>query len=216
MADVPTLLNRIDSELSAFDEKTRRSQAEQVQQYHEKQKRLAVFEQHMESLPAVWRPRLEALIERFGDRLQLTPHLTPSSHEVTLDVRSDLARIRLRFSAATDPDVRKLILNYDLEILPVLMDYDAHEQAEWPLDRVDPEAVGDWLDNRILDFVKTYLSVHQNEYYLQGHMAEDPVAKVWFPSYAAAASVQWQGKTYHFISEETRREFEATHEMVSR
>jgi YHS domain-containing protein len=216
MADVATLLNRIDAEFSAFDAKTKHSQAEQVQQYHERQDRLALFEKHMENLPDVWKPRLEALMQRFGDRLQATPHLTPSSREVTLDVRSDLARIRLRFSATTDPEVRNVIVNYDLEILPVLMDFDAHEQAEWPIDQIDLQAVGDWLDDRILEFVKTYLSVHQNEYYLQGHMVEDPVAKVWFPNYAAATSVEWHGKTYYFIGEDTRHEFEAQHEMASK
>jgi len=40
---------------------------------------------------------------------------------------------------------------------------------------------------------------------------EDPVAGVRFPRFAAAASRELGGKTYYFIGEETRREFEAKH-----
>jgi YHS domain-containing protein len=132
-----------------------------------------------------------------------------------LEFQSELARVRLRLSAATDHDVRKLILNYNLEILPVLMQFDSHQQAEWPLDAIDPQAVASWVDDRIVDFVKTYLSLHENEHYLKDHMVQDPVAGVRFPRYAAAATVERNGKTYYFIGEETRREFEAEHGTVS-
>jgi YHS domain-containing protein len=216
MADEATLLDRIDAELSAFDDKVKRSHDEHLQHHRDRQNRLLAFEKQMASLEAVWRPRLDALIQRFGERLSVTPHLVPSSRQVTLDFHSDLARIHLRFSAATDLDVRNLIMNYDLEIIPVLMQYDAHAQAKWPLDAIDHQTVADWLDDRIVDFVKTYLSLHQNQYYLKGHMVEDPIAAVWFPRFRAASTIQWQGKTYYFIDEETRREFEATHEMVSK
>jgi YHS domain-containing protein len=59
--------------------------------------------------------------------------------------------------------------------------------------------------------VKTYLSLHENEYYLKDHMVQDPVAGVRFPKFAAAGSVDFEGKTYHFINAETKHEFEASH-----
>ncbi|HZN99469.1 MAG TPA: hypothetical protein VFB61_17225 [Gemmatimonadales bacterium] len=215
MPDVATLRNRIDAEFSALDDKIKRAQSEQLQEYQERQERLAVFERELESLPEVWKPRLEALTERFRDRVKATPHLTSSSREVTLEFQSELARIRLRLSASTDQQVRNLILNYDLEILPVLMQFDSHQQADWPLEAIDRQAVGDWVDDRIVDFVKTYLSLHENEYYLREHMVEDPIAGVRFPRYAAAAKVEWSGKTYYFIGDQTRREFEAKQGITS-
>ena len=117
----------------------------------------------------------------------------------------------MRLSAATDQNVHNLILNYDLEILPTLMQFDSHQQAQWPLDAIDRKAIGDWIDDRIVSFVKTYLSLHENEYYLKEHMVKDPVAGVRFPKFAAAATAEWGGKTYYFIGDETRREFEASH-----
>jgi len=156
----------------------------------------------------VWRPRLEALAKEFGDRVQATPTVTPGRRQGMLQFKSPLASIRLQFSAAADSDVTKLVLAYDLDILPILMQFERHAEISFPLDQVDPEAIAKWLDDRIVEFVKTYLSLHENEYYLKDHMVEDPVAHVRFPKFAAGATRERGGKTYYFISEETAAEFE--------
>jgi YHS domain-containing protein len=215
-ADVANLLRRIDAEFSALDGKIEHARAERLQEHRERRKRLAAFEKQMEAVPPVWEPRLKALQQRFGDQMKVTPVLTSTSRQVTLEFQSDLARIRLRFSVSTDREVRQLILNYDLEIIPVFMQFDSHREAEWPLEGFDMAKAADWLDDRIVDFVRTYLSLHENEHYLKEHMVEDPVAGVRFPRFAAGASLERGGKTYYFIGEETRREFEAMHEPVPR
>jgi YHS domain-containing protein len=215
MADIANLLKRIDAEFAALEGNIARARAEQLQEHRERRKRLAAFEKQMEAIPPVWEPRLKALQQRFGDQIKVTPRLSSTSREVTLEFQSELARIRLRFSASTDREVRKLILNYDLEIIPVFMQFDSHAEAEWPLDTLDMQKAADWLDDRIVDFVRTYLSLQENEHYLREHMVEDPVAGVRFPRYAAATSLEWEGKKYYFIGEETRREFEASHQLTS-
>jgi YHS domain-containing protein len=209
MSDVSVLLERIDAEFSALEGKIKRAQDERLQEHQERQNRLTTFKRELDSLPEVWGPRLDALMERFGDHAKVAPRLESTSRAVTMDFETELARIRLRLSATTDHDVRNLILSYDLEILPALMQFDSHQQAQWPIDAIDRTAVGDWVDDRIVSFVKTYLSLHENEYYLKEHMVRDPVAGVRFPKYAAAATVDVGGKTYYFIGDETRREFEA-------
>src|SRR4029079_9616832 len=105
-------------------------------------------------------------------------------------------------------DATKVVFNYDLEILPVLTQYESHVEQEFPLDSVDPETLARWLDDRIVGFVRTYLSLYENEYYLKKLMVEDPVMGVRFPKHAAGATLEWKGKTYYFVGEETRREFE--------
>ena len=207
--DVSILLERIDAEFSALEGKIKRAQGERLQEHEERQNRLMRFKMELDSLPEVWGPRLEALVQRFGDRARVSPRLESTSRAATLEFESELARIRLRLTATTDQDIRNLILTYDLEILPALMQFDAHQQAQWPIDAIDRKAVGDWVDDRIVSFVKTYLSLHENEYYLKEHMVRDPVAGVRFPKYAAAATVDVGGTTYYFIGDETRREFEA-------
>jgi YHS domain-containing protein len=209
MAEIEHLLQRIDAEFAALENRIQQARAEKVQEHQERQKRLAVFEKLLAELPEVWQPRLEALTKKFGDKVRVTPKVTSTCREGTFNFDSNLARIRLRLSASTDHDARKLVLDYHLEILPILMKFDSHQQAEWPLDAVDRQAIANWIDDRLVDFVKTYLALHQNEYYLKDHMVEDPIAGIRFPKLAAATKLERDGKTYYFIGEETRREFEA-------
>ena len=103
--------------------------------------------------------------------------------------------------------MRKLILNYDLEIIPVLMKFNPHSEVEFPLDAVDREAATKWLDDRIVEFVRTYFSISENATYMKDEMVEDPIAHVSFPRFAAAAALEWQGQKFYFIGEETRRQF---------
>jgi YHS domain-containing protein len=208
MPDINSLLQRIDSEFAAGDKKIKELQAEQTQAYEDRQRRLKTFEEVCNRLRDVCQPRLQALAQRFGEKVKVTPKITGSLREATFKFDSNLAHIDLRFRASTDQEVRRLVLDYELQILPILMKFVPHVQAEFPLEAVDPEAVTKWLDDRIIEFVRTFLSLHQNEYYLKGHMVVDPVAGVRFPRFAAASTLDWQGKTYYFIGEKTRREFE--------
>ena len=215
MTDVARLLSRIDAEFSALDTRIKQAQSGQLHEYQQRQQRLADFEKLLAGLRDVWNPRLEALLQRFAGKVKVTPRLTSTNRQAMMEFQSKLAQIRLRLSASTDHDVRKLVLDYNLEILPILMQFDSHQQAEWPLDAIDRAAIANWVDDRLVDFVKAYLAMHENEYYLKDHMVEDPIAEVRFPKFAAAATVEWEGKTYYFIGEQTRREFEAQHGIAS-
>ncbi|HTI51436.1 MAG TPA: hypothetical protein VL475_10810 [Planctomycetaceae bacterium] len=211
MADINSLLQRIDAEFAAGRQKIRDFQAEQLEAYEGRERRLALFEQTCEKLREVWRPRLEALAQKFGEQVNVTPQIHRDRREATFEFESNLAQIVLRFTVSTDQEVRKLVLDYRLEILPILMKFEPHKQAEFPLEAVDVDAVGRWFDDRLVDFVRTYLSLHQNEYYLKDHMVSDPIAGVRFPKFAAASTLEWQGQKYYFIGEKTRSEFQKKH-----
>lgn len=214
MTNVDALLKRIDAEFESARKKVRQFQEEKLAEYHERQQRLEVFSSICDQLRDEWKPRLEALAQRLGERASVRPLVTPALREATFRFQSQLAKITLTFSAMTDTDVRKLILRYDLEILPILMRFKNADRLEMPLDQVDRQAVGIWIDDRILEFVQTYLDLHANEQYLnylKHYMVEDPVAGVRFPQYAAAAQCEWNGKTHYFIGDETLQEFKRQH-----
>lgn len=211
MADVKDLLNRLDVEFSSAETQIKEFQAQKLQEYHGRQQRLELFSKACEQLRDTWRPRLEALAAKFGDKVKVTPSVTPAMREATFQFRSPLADIVLRFSASTDFEVRNLVLDYDLHILPILMKYEPHARVEFPLDAIHADVIGQWIDDRIVDFVKTYLALHRNEYYLKDHMVSDPVTLTRFPRYAAAATLDWGGTKYYFISDETRRDFATKH-----
>jgi YHS domain-containing protein len=207
MSDISSLASRIDAEFSAVEEKVKKYQSEQEEAHKQRQQRLEQLSKLFDQLRDIWRPRLELLVKKFEGRVQATPRIVPSTREATFDFQSHLARVRLKLSAFTDRDIQKLILSYDLEIVPVLMSFKHHDEVEFPLDKVDKEAVATWFDDRIVDFVQTYFSMGENEIYLKDYMVEDPIAHVRFPKQAAATTLEWQGQKFYFIGEETRREF---------
>jgi YHS domain-containing protein len=207
MPDISSLANRIDAEFRGVEDKVKKFQVEEVEQHKQRQKRLEQLGKVFEQLREVWKPRLEFLVQRFGDRVQTKPRLVPTTREVTFDFQSVLARVSLKFSASTDRDIEKVILSYDLSIIPVLMRFKPHDEVEFPLNAVDKEAVAKWIDDRIVDFVQTYFAMGENEIYLKDQMVEDPIANVRFPRVAAATTLEWRGQIFYFIGEETRREF---------
>lgn len=208
MADVDKLMERIDAEFSAAEKSIKAFQQEQVAAHQGREQRMETFHNVCHDLRSVWVPRLEALAKRFGERVKVKPKVTPTERAAELAFTSPLAEILLKFSATTDYEVRNLVLNYDLHVLPILMKFEPHAKAEFALDKVDAATVGKWMDDRIVDFVKTYLALHQNEFYLKGKTVTDPVSGTQFPKYAAADKIEHQGQTYYFIGAETRREFQ--------
>jgi hypothetical protein len=207
MPDINSLAARIDAEFSAVEEKVKKFQSEQVSEHKERQKRLERLGKVFDDLAGLWKPRLEMLVQKFGDRVKATPRLTPSTREGTFDFQSKVAKVRLKFSASTDRDVQKVILSYNLEIIPVLMRFNPHAEVDFPLNAVDKEAAAKWIDDRIVDFIHTYFSMGENEIYLKDQMVEDPIAHVTFPRIAAGATLEWKGQKFYFIGDETRREF---------
>lgn len=208
MADTKKLAERIDAAFSAMDEKRKKFQSEETQKHQDWQQRLERIGSTFDGLREIWKPRLDLLIQKFGDKVAARPKLTPSTRSVELEFQSDVAKIQLRFQATTDDDLRKVILNYDLHIIPMLMKFDSHAELEMPIDKIDREALGRWIDERIVSFVNTYVSLHENPFYLRDQMVQDPVSGTRFPKLLAGATLERDGKTYYFVSDATRTEFE--------
>jgi hypothetical protein len=208
MPKIEELLNRIDKEFAAVEERIKKDQSQQIEAYRSRQDRLAKFEQTLNDLRDVWRPRLEAFAKRFGDRVKVTPSAGPTQRAATYEFKTDLAHVQLRFSATTDKEVEQLILDYSLQIMPILMRYESHDELALPLNAIEEETIAQWIDDRLVQFVQTYASLHENEYYLKDHMVEDPIAHVRFPKFAAGATLEAGGKTQYFISDETLQIFQ--------
>ena len=156
----------------------------------------------------IWRSRLETLSKRFADRIKVTPQIVPGSRQAVFEVQSELARVVLKFSVTADEEAQNVLFRYDLDILPIFMKFESHSELQFPLNKIDEQALGNWMDERIINFVRTYTAMYENNYYLKDHLVEDPIAKVRFPKFAAGAKLEAGGKTVYFISEETKRQYE--------
>jgi YHS domain-containing protein len=201
-------MDRIDAEFAAAEQRVKQLQSGKMQEFQDRQQRLEKFEQILEKLREIWRPRLETLANKFGERVKVRPNIEPGRRTATFEFQSELARIKLRFGVAPDSSVQNVTFTYDLEIIPILMKFDSHEELELPLDAMDTATIAKWFDDRIINFVQTYLALHENQYYLKDHMVEDPIAKVRFPKHAAGATCEHKGKTHYFINDATLKEFQ--------
>lgn len=207
MSDINALMARIDDAINAVKDKAKREQQEILQDYKERQKRLAQYEQAQAKVVDIARPRLEALANRAGERVAVTPSVSQTRRAAKLEFKSPVARVVLTFSVAPDRDVHNVVVDCDLSIVPVVVKYDSHAEFIMPIDRVDAEKLAAWLDDQILKFVEAFIRMHEQEVYASAEYVEDPVAKVKFPKFAAGATIEHKGQTYFFIDDQNKQDF---------
>ncbi|MBS0203631.1 MAG: YHS domain-containing protein [Planctomycetes bacterium] len=122
------------------------------------------------------------------------------------------ASVELRFACAHDDRVEQFICSYDLEILPVFIKFEKHDQVASPLEPLDRSTLCQWLDDKIVQFLETYLKLEFADQYQRENHVTDPVAKARLNRAIAAAETKYKGQTFYFLSDENRRMFEAAPE----
>ncbi|MCC6678808.1 MAG: hypothetical protein IT436_16875 [Phycisphaerales bacterium] len=207
MAEPTTLAQRIKAEFDALAERKKSAEQHRAKEAESREKGLAEFGRICDELKSVWRPRIEEFAKQFGEKLKLTPSATPSLREAKAVFLTDMATMNLTLSAAPSLDATKLVLDYDLLIVPIFFDYERHARLEVPLDKVDKAAIGKWMDDQLVSCAKAYLSMQENQIYIQRAMVEDPVTKVKLLREEAKGKLEHGGQTYYFSSEDSLREY---------
>jgi len=207
MSDITDLNTRIERAFVDVKEKAKQQQQTMLQDHLERQKRLKNYETAQARVIEIAKPRLEALAARAKDRALVTPSTTHNYRAVKFEFKSPRAAIKLTFSVAPDREVRNVVVQYDLQILPVLWSFDAHGEFSTPIDAIDAVALAEWLDDRIVEFVELFIKIHESELYDKAEYVEDPIAKVKFPKFAAGATLEHGGQTFFFVDNATKQEF---------
>lgn len=209
MADVAQLASRIDAEFADVQQKIETFQKQAQDEFAAREKLYQEqFLPALQRLPDLLRPRLQVLVDRFKDKVHVQPVVAEGVRAVTFKFDSRMARIELTFRVSHDAQVKNLVFDQTLEVLPILMQFDKHASLTVPLDTIDEAKITQWFDDRIVAFIKTFLAIHQNQYYQKDSLVTDPVAGTEMPRYAAKCTLESGGKTYYFVSEATRREFQ--------
>lgn len=209
-----TLADRIKAEFEAREQRMKGAEAAREKQEHDREARLQKFAKTCDELKAAWRPKLEEFARQFGEKIKITPTLTPQHREVKAVFLTDLANITLSISVAPDLDATKLVVDYDLLIIPVFFEYERHARLEMPLDKIDRAAIEKWFDDRLLSCVRAYLSVQDNEFYVKRAMVEDPETKSRFLREDAVATLEHGGKTHYFDSLKSVEAFKTRHHIA--
>jgi YHS domain-containing protein len=212
MTGVDTLFRRIDQELAAEVNAQKAAWAEVARENRDRGSRLQRYETVAKHIIELLKPRLAAFVERFKDVVKAEPIVREHTRAMNLTLAATVAKVTLVFEVFPDQNVNHVRLECTQEIIPVLVRYDKQAVLEVPLDVVQDDAVIKWFDERIIAFVKTYLALVRQDATLKEHLkdqlVEDPVARIRFPKYLASSTLERDGKTYYFVDEDTRREFE--------
>ena len=212
MPDIDTLINRIDQELTAEVERQKAPWVEIARASQERGPRLQRYEAVAKHIVELLKPRLSAFIERFKDVVKAEPIVREHTRAINLTFAATVAKVTLLFEVFPDRDVTHVRLECTQEIIPVVVRYDKQSVLEFPLDAVQDDAVVQWFDERVIAFVQAYMALVRQDAALKDHLkeqfVEDPVTKIRFPKYLASSTLERGGKTYFFVDEDTRREFE--------
>jgi YHS domain-containing protein len=209
MAKLDDFSSRLDAACALLPEAIEQRRAVIDREYQQRQQRFAEeFIPAVAKVREIFGPRSDALVARFKDIIHFQAEVRDDFNKVTYSFDSSLARVTLRFNFTHDQEVQKMILLYDLEILPILMKFDTHSILELPLAGFDEQKVTEWLEGRMISFIHSFVELNENQYYLNNQMVEDPVARIRMPKAVARETLRLEGHTYYFISAETRREFE--------
>ncbi len=212
MSDLSNLERSIREKIEAQQKKMQQEQQALAHEMAELEQRQTEFQQAADRLmKSVIRPRIEKLAELFpnaelaqfdnGNRnhcvcsFQHTPEYPAT---VTLDI-----------GIGHDQSIKDLLIVYDLEILPIFFKFPSHQQMAVPIADLQDEKLEHWLDERILEFVDTYLRLGQTEQYQKETMVTDPVCGMRLRKSLTSASEIFQGHEYRFCTELCQSKFVA-------
>ncbi|MFQ5733645.1 MAG: YHS domain-containing protein [Planctomycetaceae bacterium] len=203
MSDLYALEQQIQQRLKSVEEKERSRKVQLQTKMAEIEKRHTRFETLADELMTdVIDSRMEKLAG-FFDNAELLKRNEAGKHDCVCRFHHTArypASVKLTLSVAHDAEIEDLVLVYDLEVLPIFFKFDGHDQAAFSLNDSNRERVADWVDEKILAFVDTYLRLEQSDQYQQNNLVTDPVCGMRFRRSIASAETEHAGHTYCFCS----------------
>ena len=206
------LAERIEAELRAAEDRILQIQRQARDRFDELQQRSRLFREIAEPFARkTVEPRLQKLLGYFKN-----------GRIAELDERSGYhcacsfthtprfpATVTVTLGVTHDHTLERVLLIYSLEIMPVFLQYDKSSQVDFAIDEFNPEKATCWVDDRVVQFVQTYLQLEFADQYQQENLVTDPVGSERFSRIYAAAELDHQGKTYYFTTQANKEQFAA-------
>jgi len=212
MIDLQYLELKIQQRLESAEQKDRLLQEKLQARMAEMEKRYTTFEQLADEIMTdVIDPRMDQLVSFFGNAKLLERDDAGRHYSVArLDHSARFpASVKLTLSIAHDTEIENLLLVYDLGILPIFFKFESHDQACLPLDEFGQEQILQWVDEKILLFVDTYLRLGQTEQYQQNNLVTDPVCGMRFRKSIASTKAEYAEHMFYFCSSGCHEAFTA-------
>ena len=106
-----------------------------------------------------------------------------------------------------DERVENLLVIYRLEILPIFFRFLGSDHEAFPLEIVDEKRLAEWVDQRLLAFVDTYLRLEETDQYQSENLVTDPVCGMRINKLYSPACVEDRGREFYFCTEGCRSKF---------
>lgn len=210
MSDLPEWEQKIQTQLAAAEQHKRAAQDHLQHQMTEAERRWKQFGMLADRLvQTIIRPRMEKLVTYFENGQFLPPEQPSRYHCVCQFQPTERfpAKVKLELSVTTDGQAEKLIVQEQLQILPVFFQFPSESEITFPLDGVDEGRLTAWVEERMIAFVDTYLRLEQLEPYQRDNLVLDPVCGMLIQKSLAGAHLEYQGRTYYFCVEDCRNKF---------
>jgi len=121
--------------------------------------------------------------------------------------------VKLILALAPDERLGEIKLSYELCIIPTFMKYDRHNCLTSPLVAFDRALVDAWVEERLVAFIRTYMSLEQVQPDRGESLVTDPVCRMRIAPSTATAHRDFKGHPYHFCSAVCAAKFQSDPEQ---
>lgn len=158
---------------------------------------------------SIIRPRIEVLAGKFDNASLVDTTVTGGHRSMCVFGHTDRfpASTELEFAVQPDERMEQIVISYRLGILPVFVSFKGQDQLAMPLQKIDHRLAAAWVEERLVEFVDTYLQLETAKQYQDENVETDPVCGMAVNRNWAAAQMEYEGRTYYFCLEECRRRF---------
>lgn len=219
MPSIDQLVRRVSAEVQAAAARVHDLQTAAAKIFVVREQRLMDFRVVADRIDAILKPRLDAFlrVHVFNDIQQTVSTkrgprgLGFHGRTTTLFVPySDRcpARVELSFHVRHDEAIENAVIEYRLEILPIFVEFHNHDQLVIPIDPLPDQEIAAWIDDKLVEFTRTYFQVYFHSEYQRKNVEMDPVMNIAFPRVFAAGKREYEGRTYHFYTKESFDEFD--------
>jgi YHS domain-containing protein len=209
VADMTDLERKIKEKLSLSEEREslRRNhlQLQMVEAEARHQRYTALADRLIQE---VIRPRMEKL-KTFFDNARMA-EARCSRHTICCQFEHTArfpATAFLEIGVTRDGEIKTVVLQSQMEILPVFFPVEARDELSMLLEQVDQEKAAAWVEAKIVHFVETYLRLETSEQHQEENIVTDPVCGMRVNKAFAPAQMTYRGQTYYFCIQDCHARF---------
>lgn len=116
---------------------------------------------------------------------------------------------KLEFAVEHDESVEHVFVRYEAVLMPVFVRFQPHDKLTIRLDAIDSEKIAGWVEDRVLEFLETYLHHDRGQDDLEEDIVTDPVCGMRLRRSETKGQADYLGHPYFFCSVECHEKFAA-------